>query len=67
MCSKSQDSTSHVLACCSALAPTKYLARHNSVLKILFFELLKKLGLIDIHPSMVFSCRTKTNMRKTAT
>ena len=49
MCNKSQDSTSHVLACCSALAQTKYLARHNLVLKILFFELQKTR--FDWHPS----------------
>ena len=49
MCSKSQESTSHVLACCSALVQTKYLARHNSMLKILFFELQKTR--FDWHPS----------------
>ena len=42
--------TSHMLSSCSALAPTKYLARHNSVLKNLLFELLRKLGLIDTTP-----------------
>ena len=49
MCNKSQDSTSHVLACCSALAQTKYLARLNSMLKILFSELQKTR--FDWHPS----------------
>ena len=41
MFNKSQEFTSHFLACCSALAQTKYLAPHNSMLKILFFELQK--------------------------
>ena len=41
---------SHLLASCSALAQTKYLVRHNLLLKNLFFELLKKLGLIDTTP-----------------
>ena len=49
MCHKSQDSTSHVHASCSALVQTKYLARHNSVLKILFFQLKKTM--FDRHPS----------------
>ena len=49
MCNKSQDSTSHVLACYSALVQSKYLARHNSVLKILFFQLKKTM--FDRHPS----------------
>ena len=51
--------TSHMLSSCSALAPTKYLARHNSVLKNLFFELLRKLGLIDTTP-FVFSLSEPT-------
>ena len=37
----------HILAGCSALARTKYLERHNNVLKILFFEVLRSLNLID--------------------
>ena len=49
MCNTSQESSSHVLACCSALAHTKYLARHNAMLKILFLELQKTK--FDWHPS----------------
>ena len=49
-CVENRKNQSHLLASCSALAQTKYLARHNPVLKDLFFELLKKLGLIDTTP-----------------
>ena len=42
MCGKGQESVPHVLAGCSAIAQTKYLERHNSVLRILFFEILTK-------------------------
>ena len=38
VCGKSQESVAHMLAGCSAIAQTKYLERHNSVLRILFFE-----------------------------
>ena len=41
MCGKAHESIAHVLSTCSAMAQTKYLSRHNRVLKILFFELLK--------------------------
>ena len=40
----------HVLAACGTLAQTKYLARHNAALKILFFEMLKDLELISEVP-----------------
>ena len=40
-------SFAHVLAGCSALAQTKYMSRHNSALRILFFEILRECGLID--------------------
>ena len=36
-----------MLSSCSALAQTKYLSRHNRVLKILFFELLKDHQMIE--------------------
>ena len=36
-----------MLAGCSALAQSKYLQRHNAVLKILFFEMLYSLDLTD--------------------
>ena len=36
----------HILTGCSSLAQTKYLQRHNSAFKILFFEVLRSLDLI---------------------
>ena len=39
-----------VVAGCSALAKTKYLARHNTALKILYFELLTKYDLAQSFP-----------------
>ena len=40
-------SVQHILVGCSALAQTNYLERHNNALKILFFEVLRSLDLID--------------------
>ena len=40
----------HILSACPALAQTKYLARHDAVLKVLFFEIICDLGLIDTVP-----------------
>ena len=50
MCTKELESVSDILAGCSALAQTKYMSRHNSALKILFFEILRECGLIDKIP-----------------
>ena len=50
MCTKELESVPHVLAGCSALVQTKYMSRHNSALKILFFEILRECGLIDKIP-----------------
>ena len=50
MCTKELESVPHVLAGCSALAQTKYMSRHNSAPKILFFEILRERGLIDKIP-----------------
>ena len=46
MCGKTSESVGHILAGCSAIAQTQYLARHNKALKILFFEMLRSLDLI---------------------
>ena len=46
MCGKGQESVAHVLAGCSAFAQTKYLERHNGVVRILFFEILTKYKLL---------------------
>ena len=51
LCGKAAESVGHILAGCSALAHSKYLQRHNAVLKILFFEMLYSLDLIDSLPS----------------
>ena len=40
----------HVLSACPALAQTKYLARHDAVLKVLFFDIIEDLGLIEASP-----------------
>ena len=40
----------HVIAGCSALAQSKYLERHNAALKVLYFELLRDLKLVDEVP-----------------
>ena len=50
MCHEFPESITHVIAGCSALAQTKYVARHNEVLKILFFELLDDLQHIESVP-----------------
>ena len=50
MCHECPESIAHVIAGCSALAQTKYVARHNGALKILFFELLDDLELIESVP-----------------
>ena len=50
MCHECRESIAHVIAGCSALAQTKYVARHNGALKILFFELRDDLELIKSIP-----------------
>ena len=40
----------HILSGCSALAQSKYLSRHDSALKVLFYEMLHDLRLIDEVP-----------------
>ena len=55
LCGKAQESVAHILAGCSALAQSKYLHRHNCVLKILFFEMLHDLELVDTVPYLIRS------------
>ena len=50
MCGKGPESMAHVISGCGALAQTKYMQRHNAALKILFFEFLKDLDLIQCIP-----------------
>ena len=50
LCNNIPEDVVHVSSWCSALAQNKYLARHNAALKILFFEILRDLGLLDEVP-----------------
>ena len=50
LCGKAPESLAHVLAGCSALAQNKYLSRHNTVLKTLFFEMPKVMKLANTVP-----------------
>ena len=50
LCGRCPESVAHVLAGCSALAQSKYLERHNAALKVLYFELLRDLKLINEVP-----------------
>ena len=47
LCSKAPESIAHILSGCGVLAHSKYISRHNSPLKILFYEMLHDVGLID--------------------
>ena len=49
LCNKVPESVVRVLSGCSALAQNKYLV-HNADLKILFFEILQDLGLLEKVP-----------------
>ena len=51
MCNKAPESVAHVLSGCSSLAQNKYLARHNNALKVLYFELLRELQLVERLPA----------------
>ena len=44
LCGKVAESVAHVLTRCSSLAQTKYLYRHNTALKILFFSSSESMG-----------------------
>jgi len=50
LCGKALESVAHILSGCSALVQNKYLSRHDSALKVLFYEMLHDLGLIDEIP-----------------
>ena len=51
MCGKAMESVPHVLSGCSVLAQSKYKTRHDAALKVLFFDLLCDMGLIESAPS----------------
>ena len=50
LCGKTPESVAHILSGCGALAQSKYLSRHDSALKVLFYEMLHDGGLIDEVP-----------------
>jgi len=51
MCGKTAENVPCVLSGCGALAQSKYKARHDAALKVLFFNLLCDMGLIESAPS----------------
>ena len=50
LCGTAPESMAHILSACLALVQTKYLARHDAVLKVLFFDIMEDLGLIEASP-----------------
>ena len=50
LCGRAPESMAHILPASPALAQTKYLARHDAVLKVLFFDIIEDLGLIEASP-----------------
>ncbi|PFX14061.1 hypothetical protein AWC38_SpisGene21812 [Stylophora pistillata] len=50
ICGEGSESMAHVLAGCPSLAKSKYLEKHNFVLKVFFFEMLNDLELADSTP-----------------
>ena len=59
LCRKQPETQAHILSGCSALVQTKYLARHNAALKIIFFELLKEAELVEKVPPWYSSAEPK--------
>ena len=47
MCGKRPESVPHIFSGCGTLAQTKYLARHNAALEILFFKILRDQNLVS--------------------
>ena len=59
MCGKASESVAHILSGCGALAQSKYLSQQDSALKVLFYEMLHDLGLIDEVPPWYFPANPK--------
>ena len=59
LCSTAQESMAHVLSECPALAQKKYLARQDAALKVLIFDIIEDLGLIEASPPCTWSSPTK--------
>ena len=47
LCGKGMENVAHVIVGCSALAQSNSLKRHKAALKVLYFELLRDLKLVD--------------------
>ncbi|PFX12794.1 hypothetical protein AWC38_SpisGene23186 [Stylophora pistillata] len=47
LCGTATEGIARILSACPVLAQTKYLTRHDAVLKVLFFEIIFDLSLID--------------------
>ena len=62
LCGTAPDSMAHILSACPALAQTKYLARHDAILKVLFFKIICDLGLIDTVPPVVFTYQATVSL-----
>ena len=50
LCGMKPESVLHILNNCGVLAKFSYKRRHDQVLKVFFFEMLKRFGLIDVVP-----------------
>ena len=50
LCGTAPEIMAHELSACPALAQAKYLARHDAVLKVRFFDIIENLGLIVASP-----------------
>ena len=59
LCNNGQESVKHLLSNCAELAKKLYIQRHNNVLKCFFFEMLKKLELIEDTPQWFSSVEVK--------
>ena len=59
LCAEAPETVAHILAGCLALVQSKYLQRHNAVLKIIFFEMLHTLDIVDSVPSWYSSVEPK--------
>ena len=64
LCSKAPEGMAHILSACPALVQTKYLARHDAVLKVLFFEIICDLSLIDTIPPWYSPIKPQQSMKQ---
>lgn len=50
LCGSAPESVPHISSGCKAPAQNKYLFRNNAVLKVLFFQILRDLDLVEVVP-----------------